>query len=131
MLSEREEVIEQIKFLTRIADHESVRFEDPTDAVERLYDRIRELEATPASDAAGIPLPQAARGVVTEAQQFVCGGTPTPPAQRELDYFRRYLELCGRLQALIANDAYAMTFQTMGQYRTALLRALTKGTPDA
>jgi len=44
-VSEREEVIEQIKFLTRIADHESVRFEDPTDAVESLFDRIAALEA--------------------------------------------------------------------------------------
>ena len=53
------------------------------------------------------------------------------PAQRELDDFRKYLELRGQMHTLIANDAYAMTFQTMGQYRTALLRALTEGTPDA
>jgi hypothetical protein len=84
---------------------------------EYLALRIRSLEATPAR--------------VTEAQQFVCGGTPTPQAQRELDDFRKYLELRGRMHTLIANDAYAMTFQTMGQYRTALLRALAEGTPDA
>lgn len=29
-----------------------------------------------------------------------------------------------RLRQLIADDAYAMQFQTMGQYRTALLRIL-------
>lgn len=44
-MSERKDVIEQIKFLTRIADHESVRFEDPTDAVESLFDLIAALEA--------------------------------------------------------------------------------------
>jgi hypothetical protein len=44
-VSERKDVIEQIKFLTRIADHESVRFEDPTDAVESLFDLIAALEA--------------------------------------------------------------------------------------
>lgn len=29
-----------------------------------------------------------------------------------------------RLRALIADDASAMTYQTMGQYRSALLKAL-------
>lgn len=29
-----------------------------------------------------------------------------------------------RMAALIANDAYAATFQSLGQYRTALLRSL-------
>ena len=28
------------------------------------------------------------------------------------------------LRALIANDSYAITFQTMGQYRTALLKEI-------
>lgn len=31
------------------------------------------------------------------------------------------------LRALIADDGYAMTFQSMGQYRSALLKALTPG----
>ena len=29
------------------------------------------------------------------------------------------------LRALIADDSYAMTFQSMGQYRSALLKAMT------
>jgi hypothetical protein len=29
-----------------------------------------------------------------------------------------------RLVSIVADDAYAMTFQTMGQYRTALLKAI-------
>lgn len=32
-----------------------------------------------------------------------------------------------RMQTLIADDGYAMTFQSLGQYRTALLRALAEG----
>ena len=32
-----------------------------------------------------------------------------------------------RMRALIADDSYAMTFQSFGQYRTALLRALAEG----
>ena len=36
------------------------------------------------------------------------------------------------LEALIRDDSYAITFQTMGQYRTALLRALrSPSTEDA
>jgi hypothetical protein len=33
------------------------------------------------------------------------------------------------MRALIADDAYAMTFQTMGQYRSALLHQLTALNP--
>lgn len=32
-----------------------------------------------------------------------------------------------RMRALIADDSYAMTFQSFGQYRTALLRKLAEG----
>lgn len=32
-----------------------------------------------------------------------------------------------RMRALIADDGHAMTFQSLGQYRTALLRALAEG----
>ncbi len=43
------------------------------------------------------------------------GATPSPSgAERELRL----------VVALIANDAYAMTFQTMGQYRRALLKSI-------
>ena len=31
-----------------------------------------------------------------------------------------------RLRAIIADDSYAMTFQTLGQYRAALLKAFAK-----
>lgn len=33
------------------------------------------------------------------------------------------------IRDLIANDSYAMSFQSMGQYRTALLKALDAGVP--
>lgn len=33
-----------------------------------------------------------------------------------------------RIVALIANDAYACTFQSMGQYRSALMKAIHAGT---
>lgn len=33
-----------------------------------------------------------------------------------------------RAVALIANDAYACTFQSMGQYRSALMKAIHAGT---
>lgn len=32
-----------------------------------------------------------------------------------------------RMRALIADDGHAMTFQSLGQYRTTLLRALAEG----
>lgn len=32
-----------------------------------------------------------------------------------------------RMRALIADDSYAMTFQSFGQYRAALLRELAEG----
>lgn len=32
-----------------------------------------------------------------------------------------------RMRAMIADDGHAMTFQSFGQYRTALLRALAEG----
>lgn len=35
----------------------------------------------------------------------------------------------GHLRALIADDSYAVTFQSMGQYRTALLAAIAAGFP--
>ena len=35
------------------------------------------------------------------------------------------------IRALISDDGYAITFQTMGQYRTALLRALDGEPPHA
>lgn len=45
-------------------------------------------------------------------------------AVRELTASR---EREARLRALIADDSYAMTFQSFGQYRTALLRELAEG----
>ena len=36
-----------------------------------------------------------------------------------------------RLRELIRDDGYAITFQTMGQYRTALLRALRSPSTEA
>jgi transcriptional regulator CtsR len=43
------------------------------------------------------------------------GAAPSPSgAERELRL----------VVALIANDAYAMTFQTLGQYRRALLKSI-------
>lgn len=35
-----------------------------------------------------------------------------------------------RMRALIADDSYAMTFQSFGQYRAALLKALTEGAQE-
>jgi hypothetical protein len=34
------------------------------------------------------------------------------------------------IRAIIADDAYAITFQTMGQYRTALLKAMSSPPED-
>ena len=44
-------------------------------------------------------------------------------------YLRGVLAERDHLADLLLDDAYAMTFQSMGQYRTALISAIRKGTP--
>jgi hypothetical protein len=68
------------------------------------------------------------------------GGTVEGRPTHGLNYLQRVRELmqaeaerdaarthAGELRTLIADDAYAMTFQTLGQYRSALLKALASG----
>lgn len=54
--------------------------------------------------------------------------TPTPAQARE--FARGIVALCDELErtrALVADDALAATFQTLGQYRSALLTRLPRG----
>ena len=52
-------------------------------------------------------------------------------ADGEIERLRTELAACrereARMRALIADDSYAMTFQSFGRYRTALLRELAEG----
>lgn len=52
-------------------------------------------------------------------------------AADEIDHLRAELassrEREARMRAMIADDGHAMTFQSLGQYRTSLLRALAEG----
>lgn len=52
-------------------------------------------------------------------------------ADEELSSLRAEFAACrgreARMRALIADDGHAMTFQSLGQYRTTLLRALAEG----
>jgi hypothetical protein len=54
-------------------------------------------------------------------------GTATPTPEQAREFARGIVALCDELEAarrLVADDALAASFQTLGQYRTELLRRL-------
>jgi hypothetical protein len=69
------------------------------------------------------------RAVALLIQEGLAGNAaPTPHQAKE--FARGIVALCDELEktrSLIGDDAFAMSFQTLGQYRTELLKRLPRG----
>jgi hypothetical protein len=69
------------------------------------------------------------RAVALLIQEGYAGHTkPTPEQTKE--FARGIVVLCDELEStrrLVADDSFAASFQTFGQYRTALLKMLPRG----
>ena len=77
---------------------------------------------------------------MSDRHEMQAAGTHPAPCARhcestayEIEIRRLRAELAAsrereaRMRAMIADDSYAMTFQSFGQYRTSLLRELAEG----
>ena len=72
-------------------------------------------------------LPESSRAILTGNVE-----TATFSPVYTADQMRAYGQECARVErerirALVLNDAWALTFQTFGQYRTAIAAAIRKG----
>jgi hypothetical protein len=85
---------------------------------QRIAEQMAPMYAALAVPAVKLAEPEQPLGA--SASQTACSG----PAAPEPEVSALRVPPAGAIRRLIADDAYACTFQTMGQYRTALLKAI-------